>query len=95
MTVRTVAAEATYTYDPERLNFGKKEQGKVVVPAGPNNPVGGVWIDLSKDTYGIHGAPDPALIGKRSSSGCVRLTNWDAKQLAAAVKAGTAVEFAS
>lgn len=93
VTVRTVADAPTYTYNPERLNFGDKAQGKVVVPAGPNNPVGSTWIDLSKDTYGIHGTPEPALIGKRASHGCVRLTNWDAEQLAKAVKAGTRVIF--
>jgi lipoprotein-anchoring transpeptidase ErfK/SrfK len=63
------------------------------IPAGPNNPVGTVWIDLDKDTYGIHGTPDPADVGKESSHGCVRLTNWDAEELAAQVRKGTAVEF--
>ncbi len=93
LTVKAVAEAPTYTYDPERLNFGDKSQGKLVIPAGPNNPVGSTWIDLSKDTYGIHGSPDPALIGKRASHGCVRLTNWDARQLALAVKPGTRVIF--
>jgi lipoprotein-anchoring transpeptidase ErfK/SrfK len=86
------APHATYTHDPRRLTFGNKE-GKVVVPAGPNNPVGGVWISLSKPTYGIHGSPDPTLVGKRASHGCVRLTNWDARALGKAVNKGTTVVF--
>ena len=91
--VRTVAPKPTYTYDPSRLTFGKKAQGKLVIPAGPNNPVGATWIDLTKDTYGIHGTPDPELVGKRASHGCVRLTNWDALELGKAVQRGTKVVF--
>ncbi len=91
--VRTVAPHPTYTYDPKRLTFGKKSLGKLTIAAGPNNPVGSTWIALSKPTYGIHGTPDPELVGKRASHGCVRLTNWDAAQLGAAVEAGTKVVF--
>ena len=91
--VRTVAPHATYTYDPKRLTFGDAGKGKLTIKAGPNNPVGTTWIALTKPTYGIHGSPDPRLIGKRASHGCVRLTNWDIEQLAAAVKAGAVVEF--
>ena len=91
-TVRAVAPRPNYTYDPSRVSYGDGGS-KVVVPPGPNNPVGAVWIDLSKDTYGIHGTPDPAEIGKTASSGCVRLTNWDAEQLAEAVEQGVEVRF--
>jgi len=87
-----VANEPDYTWDPARLTYGKGKE-KMVVAAGPNNPVGTVWIDLSRDTYGIHGTPDPELIGKTASHGCVRLTNWDAELLAAAVKPGVDVKF--
>jgi lipoprotein-anchoring transpeptidase ErfK/SrfK len=90
--VRAIAPEPNYTYDPSRVSYGDGGS-KVVVPPGPNNPVGSVWIDLSRDTYGIHGTPDPARIGKTASSGCVRLTNWDVEQLADAVEQGVAVEF--
>jgi lipoprotein-anchoring transpeptidase ErfK/SrfK len=55
--------------------------------------VGSTWIDLTKDTYGIHGTPDPRMVGKTASHGCVRLTNWDVRQLAQSVKKGTVVEF--
>jgi lipoprotein-anchoring transpeptidase ErfK/SrfK len=90
--VATVAPAPTYTYDPSRLNFGKAKK-KLTIAAGPNNPVGGTWIDLTKDTYGIHGTPDPNKVGKVDSHGCVRLTNWDAARLAKAVEKGTKVVF--
>lgn len=92
MTVRAVAPNPTYTFDPARLTFGTSKK-KVTTPAGPNSPVGLVWIDLSKDTFGIHGSDEPKDIGKTFSHGCVRLTNWDALQLAGAVKPGVTVEF--
>ncbi|CAN5264528.1 L,D-transpeptidase [soil metagenome] len=90
--VSGVAKNPTYTFDPTRLTY-KGPKTKMLVAAGPNNPVGAVWIALNKPTFGIHGAPDPALIGKRASHGCVRLTNWDALQLASAVKPGVPVKF--
>jgi lipoprotein-anchoring transpeptidase ErfK/SrfK len=91
--VKGVAKNPTYTYDPSRLTFGDKSMGKLTIKPGPNNPVGLVWIDLSIPTYGIHGTPDPKLVGKTASHGCVRLTNWDALQLASAVKPGVKVSF--
>jgi lipoprotein-anchoring transpeptidase ErfK/SrfK len=93
LAVRTIAPSPTWTYDPSRLSFGDHKAGKLTIKAGPNNPVGAVWIDLTKDTYGIHGAPEPKLVGKTASHGCVRLTNWDAQQLARAVQKGTKVVF--
>jgi lipoprotein-anchoring transpeptidase ErfK/SrfK len=91
--VKGVAPEPTYTYDPSRLTFGKKKTGKLTIKAGPNNPVGSTWIDITKETYGIHGTPEPHLVGKVASHGCVRLTNWDAAQLGRAVKSGAKVVF--
>lgn len=91
--VRAVAPAPNYTFDPGRLTFkakGGKTQ-KLTIQPGPNNPVGSTWIDLTLDTYGIHGTPDPRRIGKTASHGCVRLTNWDAAELAKAVKGGTKV----
>jgi lipoprotein-anchoring transpeptidase ErfK/SrfK len=90
--VNTLAPNPTYTYDPTRLTFGKPT-GKLTIKAGPNNPVGSTWIDLTKDTYGIHGTPDPKLVNKRASHGCVRLTNWDAAELGKAVQKGAKVVF--
>lgn len=91
MEVRAVAPEAIYYFDPEGRDWGPDK--RLEIAAGPNNPVGGIWIDLTKDGYGIHGSPDPKLIGKTSSHGCVRLTNWDARELAEAVEQGTDVVF--
>jgi lipoprotein-anchoring transpeptidase ErfK/SrfK len=92
-TVVAVASNPTYNYEPGRLTFGPKSLGRLSVAPGPNNPVGTTWISLSIETYGIHGTPDPELVGKTASHGCVRLTNWDAAALGKAVKKGTPVEF--
>ncbi len=86
MKVTAIAADANYTFDPTKQEWGGDTM--LTLPPGPNNPVGGVWIDLAKDGYGIHGSPDPKLIGKTASHGCVRLTNWDAQRLLRAVKPG-------
>jgi len=91
--VRTIAPDPTWTYDPSRLTFGNAKAGKLTIQAGPNNPVGLMWIDLTKDTYGIHGTPDPRRVGKSESHGCVRLTNWDVVQLGNAVNKGAKVVF--
>lgn len=91
-TVRGVAFDPTYRYDPARLpTFGERSHGAVNIAAGPNNPVGAVWIALSADTYGIHGAPNPSLVSKTQSHGCIRLTNWDAVELGRAVQVGVPV----
>ena len=80
-----------YSYNPKVLGQG---EGKTYsLPPGPNGPVGVVWIDLSKEHYGIHGTPDPETIGRAQSSGCVRLTNWDAARLAQMVSQSTQVIF--
>ncbi|MFK4002508.1 L,D-transpeptidase family protein [Qipengyuania sp. NPDC077563] len=82
-----------YSYDPEVLSGGKEDGKTFKLPPGPNSPVGVVWIDLSKEHYGIHGTPDPETIGRAQSSGCVRLTNWDAARLAGMVSQSTQVIF--
>ncbi len=90
--VNGVARNPDYVYDPSKLSYGDLDR-RVVVKPGPNNPVGVVWIDLNKPSYGIHGTPDPHLVGKTASHGCVRLTNWDAWTLADKVKPGVTVRF--
>ena len=91
--VSRVAFDPEYTYNPN-LNFKQGNNDKVLtIPPGPNGPVGSIWIALDKPTYGIHGTPDPSKIGKTESHGCVRLTNWDAQELAKLVKAGVVVQF--
>ena len=92
-TVERVALDPEYTYNP-KINFQQGDNTKVLrIPPGPNGPVGTVWIALSKPTYGIHGTPEPSKIGKTESNGCIRLTNWDAQELAKMVKPGVTVEF--
>lgn len=92
--VRAIAPEPKYYYNPKDLNFsGVETKDLLEIAAGPNNPVGTVWIDLTEPTYGIHGTPEPALIAKTESHGCVRLTNWDAEELSKLVKKGTTVTF--
>jgi lipoprotein-anchoring transpeptidase ErfK/SrfK len=92
--VTAVAPQPAYFYDPKRLTFTPAgATGKLRIAPGPNNPVGSTWIALTVPTYGIHGAPNATLIGKRQSHGCVRLTNWDATELGRSVKKGVTVEF--
>jgi lipoprotein-anchoring transpeptidase ErfK/SrfK len=88
-----VALNPTYTYNPKYAFKGVKATEPFTIAAGPNNPVGSVWIDLDAPSYGIHGTPEPDKISKRSSHGCVRLTNWDALTLAAMVRNGAEVDF--
>ncbi|NNG73388.1 murein L,D-transpeptidase [Rhizobium laguerreae] len=91
--VKGVARMPVYRYDPKR-NFKQGKNDKVLtIPKGPNGPVGTVWIDLTEPTYGIHGTPEPKLIDKVGSHGCVRLTNWDVEELAGMVKPGVMVDF--
>lgn len=84
--VKVKVYEPNYTYTHE-------DGRKSIIPPGPNNPVGSVWIGLSKPSYGIHGSPDPARISRQASAGCVRLTNWDALALLGTIQNGATVEF--
>lgn len=86
--IRGVARNPAFHYNPALFWDADPTHSKATIAPGPNNPVGVVWIDLSKDHYGIHGTPEPATIGKTQSHGCIRLTNWDALSLAAAVSPG-------
>ena len=91
--VTRVAWNPDYHYDPKFAWKGVKAKQKLTVQPGPNNPVGLVWIDLTAPSYGIHGTPEPKNIGKTESHGCIRLTNWDALDLAGMVGRGTLVKF--
>ncbi len=91
--VARVAFDPEYTYNP-KVNFQQGDNKSVLtIPPGPNGPVGSIWIALDRPTYGIHGTPEPSKIGKAESHGCVRLTNWDAQELARLVKPGVVVDF--
>jgi len=89
--INGVARNPPYYYNPKLFWDAQPGDSKVIIPPGPNNPVGVVWIDLSKDHYGIHGTPEPGSIGKTQSHGCIRLTNWDATLVADAVAPGFTV----
>ncbi len=91
--VKGVARNPTFNYNPDLFWDSEPGDTKAKLPAGPNNPVGLVWIDLSKEHYGIHGTPEPRTIGRTTSHGCVRLTNWDALTVASLVGPGTPVIF--
>jgi peptidoglycan hydrolase-like protein with peptidoglycan-binding domain len=89
--VTDIAENPVYHYDPALHLRGVHVEEKLNIPPGPNNPVGAVWINLSAEGYGIHGTPDPDKISKAASHGCIRLTNWDALELARHVSKGTPV----
>lgn len=91
--IRRVVHNPDYTYDPDYAFKGVKARKPFTIAPGPNNPVGAVWMDLSYEGYGLHGTPNPEAIGKTQSHGCVRLTNWDALDLASLVDKGTPVSF--
>jgi lipoprotein-anchoring transpeptidase ErfK/SrfK len=83
--VAVIAPNPNYTFDPELFPESpeaKEQPGvKLILPPGPNNPVGTVWIGLDKTGYGIHGTPRPEDVGRTESHGCFRLANWNAELL--------------
>jgi lipoprotein-anchoring transpeptidase ErfK/SrfK len=91
--VTSVVQNPTYQYNPEYRFKGVKANKPFAIRPGPKNPVGSVWISLSLKGYGIHGTPDPSKVSKTESHGCIRLTNWDAKNLSAMVEKGIPVVF--
>lgn len=82
-----------FYYNPDLFWNADATQAKAKIAPGPRNPVGVVWIGISKPHYGIHGTPAPDLVGHAQSHGCVRLTNWDALEVSKMVAAGTPVYF--
>lgn len=91
--VATISKNPNYTFKPESWPEVKGVDRNLEIPPGARNPVGLCWIGLDKKGYGIHGTPEPELIGKTGSHGCIRLTNWDVLRLAEMVKVGTDVKF--
>jgi lipoprotein-anchoring transpeptidase ErfK/SrfK len=86
--INGVGWSPAYSYNPDLFWDAEASDAKAKLAPGPNSPVGPVWIDLSKPHYGIHGTPVPSAIGKTASHGCIRLTNWDATELAKLVTPG-------
>jgi len=91
LTVQAIAPNPNYTYDPQLFFPGGPKTAKLIVPPGPNNPVGLAWVSLSRQGYGIHGTPLPERIGRAESKGCFRLANWNAVKLLQMVEVGTPV----
>jgi len=91
--VRVIVHNPWFYWQPELLEGVPDTDPATRLPPGPNSPVGTVWIDLTMEHYGIHGTAEPASIGYATSSGCVRLTNWDAEYLADRISPGTPVRF--
>jgi lipoprotein-anchoring transpeptidase ErfK/SrfK len=91
--VTVISPQPVFHYNPDLFWNAPEADEKAKIQPGPNNPVGVVWIGISKEHYGIHGTPEPSLVGHAESHGCVRLTNWDAAELAKMVNAGTPVIF--
>jgi lipoprotein-anchoring transpeptidase ErfK/SrfK len=83
----------TFNYNPALFWDADPQHAKAQIAPGPNNPVGTVWIDLTKEHYGLHGTPEPSRIGYTQSHGCVRLTNWDIQRVARWAVPGTPVIF--
>ena len=91
--ITSVTHDPSWHYQPDILADVDDSEDDAMIPPGPNNAVGVVWMALSKEHYGIHGTAHPETIGHTSSAGCVRLTNWDAETLADLVGEGTEVAF--
>jgi lipoprotein-anchoring transpeptidase ErfK/SrfK len=94
LSIASFAPDPNYTFDP--VNFPESARAqeigrKLILPPGPNNPVGVYWMTLNAPGFGIHGTPRPETIGRRESHGCFRLTNWDILTLAGMVQVGTPV----
>jgi len=89
--IAAIAKMPNFRYDPKMLKEGERSANFHMLPPGPNNPVGVVWIALNKKGIGMHGTNDPDSIGRSASHGCIRLANWDIVKLAEIVKRGTSV----
>ena len=81
-----------FTYDPALIKSARASDSKTDIQPGPNNPVGNMWLGLSKPHWGIHGTPNPARLGREETNGCIHLTNWDAQRLASVAKPGFVVD---
>jgi lipoprotein-anchoring transpeptidase ErfK/SrfK len=92
--ISAIAPNPNYTFNPEVFPESAEAQAigrKLILPPGPNNPVGVAWISLDRAGYGIHGTPSPELVGRTESHGCFRLANWNAEYLLKLVSVGTPV----
>jgi lipoprotein-anchoring transpeptidase ErfK/SrfK len=91
--ITSITEDPWWLMQPRLLHTGDPNRPNAKIPPGPNNAVGVMWMALSKPHYGIHGTAEPQTIGYASSSGCVRLTHWDALFLGDRVEPGIPVRF--
>jgi len=91
--VRGIAKMPPFRYDKEMLQHGRRSGNFHLLPPGPRNPVGVMWIALNKKGIGIHGTNEPGSIGRAASHGCIRLANWDVVRLATKIKPGDNVSI--
>jgi lipoprotein-anchoring transpeptidase ErfK/SrfK len=91
--VRGIAKLPRFRYDKEMLQHGQRSGNFYMLPPGPRNPVGVMWIALNKKGIGIHGTNDAGSIGRPTSHGCIRLANWDVVRLATKIKGGDSVSI--
>lgn len=82
-----------WRYDESLLKTGKRSSNALMIPAGPNSPVGVIWCGTSRSGIGMHGTSDPETIGRARSAGCIRLANWDAIRLPEIIRPGSTVEI--
>jgi L,D-transpeptidase ErfK/SrfK len=67
----------------------KGQELPLVVPPGPRNPLGRLWIGLSLAGIGLHGTPIPSSIYRAATHGCVRLQGDRIEDLYDRVDIGT------
>ena len=89
--ITTEVSEPVFDFDPAKLNDNNPGHSRTRIAAGPNSPIGSMWLGLSKRHYGIHGTPQPSLVGRTETNGCVHLTNWDVTRLAKLASPGSPV----
>jgi len=92
MAIKNEVRNPGFTYDPKLLKSAPKDAQKVDIAPGPNNPVGSIWLGLTKPHWGIHGTSNPSNVGHSETNGCIHMTNWDAERLSTLAKAGFKVD---
>lgn len=89
---QTVARKAEWPdWHPPTEMIGRQPYLPRFMAGGPGNPLGARAMYLGDTEYRIHGTNNPDTIGKRVSSGCIRLTNDDVTDLYDRVKVGAKV----
>jgi L,D-transpeptidase ErfK/SrfK len=79
------------TWTPPPSIRAERPELPAIVPAGPENPLGLFAMNLGWPNYVIHGTNKPYGIGRRVSSGCIRLYPEDIERLFDIVEIGTPV----